>query len=160
MARNFRLSVYDVHPHCFFFSFFPIIYNNFLTIIHNKYLLLKIKKILGILLAVGVVISITTASASASPINNIHIYQKGYNVGAEAGYKAGCDAGSQDCIKYRQNGATTKIPNPINKSCWSKDYTIGYNRGFKNSFIAGYNEKRFKCSIKVFPFSFYFEGEE
>ena len=148
MARNFRLSVYDVHPHCFFFSFFPIIYNNFLTIIHNKYLLLKIKKILGILLAVGIVILITTASASASPINNIHIYQKGYNVGAEAGYKAGCDAGSQDCIKYRQNGATTKIPNPINKSCWSKDYTIGYNRGFKNSFIAGYNEKRFKCLQK------------
>jgi len=109
---------------------------------------MKIKKILGILLAVDFVISITTASASANPAKNIHIYQKEYNVGAKVGYKAGCDAGSQDCIEYRQNGATTKIPNPVDKSCWSNDYTIGYNLGFKNSFIAVYDEKRFKCLQK------------
>ena len=101
------------------------------------------KKILGILLAVNFVISVTAASANANPVKNIHIYQLGYNVGAKADYKAGFDAGSQDCIKYRHSGATTKIPNPVNKDCWSQNYKIGYNMGFKNSFITGYNNGRY-----------------
>jgi hypothetical protein len=145
MARNFRLSVYDMYPLCFFFRIFPIISNNFSTIIINKCLLMKIKKILGILLAVGFVISVTAASANAKPAKNIHIYQLGYNVGAKAGYKSGYDAGSQDCIKYEHKGATTKIPDPIDKACWNKDYKIGYNLGFKNSFITGYNNGRYGC---------------
>ena len=103
------------------------------------------KKILGILLAISFVISVTSASANANPIKSIHIYQLGYNVGAKAGYKAGFDAGRQDCIKYRQKGATTKIPNPVNKACWSKDYTAGYNLGFKHSFLNGYNKGRYGC---------------
>jgi hypothetical protein len=145
MARNLRLFVCDVYPHYFFFRFFPIISNNFLSIVFNKCLLMKMKKILGILLAVSFVVSVTAASASANPIKNIHIYQLGYNVGAKAGYKAGFDAGHQDCIKYRQKGATTKIPNSVNKACWSQDYRIGYNMGFKNSFITGYNNGRYGC---------------
>jgi len=145
MARNFRLSVYDMYPHCFFLHIFPIIYNNFSTIILNKCLLIKIRKILGILLAICFLMSVTVASANANPVKNLHIYQLGYNVGAKAGYKTGFDAGSQDCIKYRHKGATTKIPNLVNKSCWSKDYMIGYNLGFKNSFITGYNKGRYGC---------------
>jgi len=145
MTRNFRLSVYDTYPHCFFFRIFLIISNNFLTIIHSKYLLLKIKKILGILLAVGFVVSVTAASANANSIKNIQIYQLGYNVGAKDGYKVGFDAGSQDCIKYKHKGATTKIPDIVNKACWSKDYKLGYNLGFKNSFIPGYNDGRYGC---------------
>ena len=145
MARNLRLFVCDVYPHCFFFRFFSIISNNFLSVVFNKYLLMKMKKILGILLAISFVISVTAASANANPIKNIHIYQLGYNVGAKAGYKAGFDAGRQDCIKYRQKGATTKIPNPVNKACWSKDYTAGYNLGFKHSFLNGYNKGRYGC---------------
>ena len=145
MARNLRLFVCDVYPHCFFFRFFPIISNNFLSFVFNKCLLMKMKKILGILLAISFVISVTAASANASPIKNIHIYQLGYNVGAKAGYKAGFDAGRQDCIKYRQKGATTKIPNPLCKASWSKDYTAGYKLGFKNSFLTGYNKGRYRC---------------
>ena len=145
MARNLRLFVFDVYPHCFFFHFFPIIANNFLSVVFNKYLLMKMKKILGILLAISFVISVTAATVNANPIKNIHIYQLGYNVGAKAGYKAGFDAGRQDCIKYRQKGATTKIPNPVNKACWSKDYTAGYNLGFKHSFLNGYNKGRYGC---------------
>jgi predicted membrane protein len=145
MARNLRLFVCDVYPTAFFFRFFSIISNNFLSVVFNKCFLMKIKKIIGILLAVCFVMSVTAASANANPIKNIHIYQLGYNVGAKAGYKVGFDAGSQDCIKYRQKGATTKIPNPVNKACWSQDYRIGYNIGFKNSFIAGYNNGRYGC---------------
>ncbi len=145
MARNFRLFVYNVYSHCTFFRFFPITSYNFLTIILNKCLLMKMKKILGILLAISFVISVTAASANADSINNIHIYKQGYNAGAKAGYKAGFDAGGQDCIKYKHKGATTKIPNPVNKACWSKDYKIGYNSGFKNSFLDGYNKGRYGC---------------
>jgi hypothetical protein len=143
MARNFRLFVYDVYSHCIFFRFFP--YYNFLTVILNKCLLMKMKKILGILLAFSFVISVTAASANADPIKNTHIYKQGYNAGAKAGYKAGFDAGSQDCIQYKHKGATTKIPDPVNKACWSKDYKIGYNSGFKKSFLAGYNKGRYGC---------------
>jgi hypothetical protein len=147
MARNLRLSVCNVYPACIFFRFFSIISNNFSSVVFNKCLLMKMKKILGILLAVNFVISVTAASANANPIKNIHIYQRGYNVGAKAGYKAGFDAGRQDCIKYRQKGATTKIPNTFYKACWSKDYTTGYNLGFKNSFLTGYNNGRYGCLI-------------
>ena len=145
MARNFRLSVCDVYSHCFFFRFFPVISNHFLTVVLNKCLLKKMKKILCILLTVCFVLSMTAASANANPIKNTHIYQLGYTVGAKAGYKAGFDAGSQDCIKYRQKGATTKIPNPVKKACWCKDYSMGYNLGFKNRFITGYNDGRYGC---------------
>jgi hypothetical protein len=108
----------------------------------------RIKKILCVLLLISFIMSATVTAVSAIPVKNNHNRQLGYQAGTKDGYKVGCDAGKQDCIKYRQSGATTKIPTPVDKASWSKDYTVGYNLGFKDSFVAGYHEERFKCLQK------------
>lgn len=107
-----------------------------------------IKKILCVLFLASFIMSVTITAVSATPVKNTSDYKLGYHAGTKDGYKAGCDAGKQDCIKYRQNGTTTKIPNPVNKASWSKSYTVGYNLGFKESYIAGYHKERFKCLQK------------
>jgi hypothetical protein len=108
----------------------------------------RIKKILCVLFLVSFIMSVTIIAVNATPVKKSPDYKLGYQAGTKDGYKVGCEAGKQVCIKYRQNGATTKIPKPVNKPCWSKDYTAGYNLGFKKSFIAGYHKERFKCLQK------------
>ena len=93
--------------------------------------------------------SVTVATVNATPVKNTRNYKLGYYAGTKDGYKAGCEAGRQVCIKYRHNGATTKIPNPVNKASWCKEYKDGYNLGFKESYITGYSEERFKCLQKT-----------
>jgi hypothetical protein len=97
------------------------------------------------LLLISFIMSATVTAINAVSFKNNPSYQRGYQAGAKDGYKVGYDAGNQDCISHRQNGTTSKIPNPIDKISWSKDYTVGYNLGFKESYIAGYHNERFKC---------------
>jgi hypothetical protein len=108
----------------------------------------RIKKILCVLLLISFIMSATITAVNATSVKNTLSYKLGYNAGTKDGYKAGRDAGKQDCFKYRQNEAITKIPNPIDKASWSKDYTVGYNLGFKDNYIDSYNEERFKCLQK------------
>ena len=92
--------------------------------------------------------SATVTAVNATSLKNNPSYQKGYQAGAKDGYRIGYNDGNQVCIKDGQNNVITKIPDPVEKSGWSKLYSFGYKTGFKNSYILGYNNARFKCLQK------------
>jgi hypothetical protein len=102
----------------------------------------RITKTLGVLVFVSLIMFLTATSASAS---NVSEYQKGYNLGFKTGHNAGINAGKEVCLKHGQNGVLTKIPAPIVKKYWTKNYKNGYIKGFKKGYIHGYNETRYKC---------------
>jgi flagellar biosynthesis/type III secretory pathway protein FliH len=106
----------------------------------------RMRKILGILLFVSLIVFVTAASASAKTVNND--YQTGYQAGNQAGYKVGYDAGNQDCLKHGKNGVLTKVPAPAISKNWTKSYTKGFKKGFKEGYLAGYKSMRFKCLKK------------
>jgi hypothetical protein len=107
-----------------------------------------IKKTICLMLLISFIMSVTITAVSATSVKETPDYKLGYHAGTKDGHEAGSDAAKQDCIKYRQNGKNTKIPNPVDKVSWSKNYIVGYNLGFKDSYIAGYHKERFKCLQK------------
>lgn len=128
------------------------------------------KKILSILLLLSIMMSVTTALASAKNISNPHSdyktgskddakngykvgygtrdYKIGSQAGAQEGYKLGYKAGNEDCLKHGQIGVLTKIPAPDIKDKWTNNYKTGYNEGFKKGYTAGYNNSRYRCLQK------------
>jgi flagellar biosynthesis/type III secretory pathway protein FliH len=105
-----------------------------------------IRKTVGFILLVSLILFLTVSSASAKKVNND--YQTGYQAGNQAGYKAGYDAGNKDCLKHGKTGVLTKISDPTINNKWTKSYTKGFKKGFKEGYIAGYNSMRFKCLKK------------
>jgi flagellar biosynthesis/type III secretory pathway protein FliH len=106
----------------------------------------RIRKILGVLLLVSLILFVTASSASAKLSNKD--YQTGYQAGTKDGYKVGYNAGHEDCLKHGQNGVLTKIPDPTVKDQWTKSYIKGYKEAFKKAYVSGYNNARFKCLKK------------
>ena len=109
----------------------------------------KIKKTLSVLLLVSFIMFVTAASVNAKNVNNSHLsYEGGYAKGYLDSYKNGYNAGHQDCLKYGKQGIITKIPDPVIKDNWTKDYAKDYTDGFKKGYISGYDSGRYTCLKK------------
>ena len=113
---------------------------------NNKFY--RIKKILGILLAVCFLLSVTAASVSADDNSKYGENKDGYNPGYNEGYKDGEKQGQIDCKQYGSKEILQKIPSPSNKYNWTKYYTENYNKGYKNGYLDGYNPSRYTCLKK------------
>jgi hypothetical protein len=93
----------------------------------------RIKKTLGVLLLVSLIMFVTSAAASAE---NVNVSPRD---GYEDGYKDGSKVGYEDCLKHGKQGVLTKISTPPNIK--DKDDIEKYKQGYVN----GYNTNRFKC---------------
>jgi hypothetical protein len=105
----------------------------------------KMKKALGILVLVSVIMFLTVGNVSASTNQD---YQDGYKAGYQAGQKIGTEAGKEDCLKYGKEGVLKKIPTAKVKSYWTDSYKKGYKKGFKKGYVSAYNSVRFECLKK------------
>jgi len=123
----------------------------------------RTKKILGILLLVLFVMSITVTAVSAvtdtsnfGPVSKQN-YDKGYKDGSAAGstpgYDGGKKLGDEACKNGRPMleslGALLFLPvEPKSSAAYDQGYADGYNEGWRLAFVTGFKEGYNDCVKK------------
>jgi len=110
----------------------------------------KMNKILGILMAVCFVLSVTAGAVSAAPMHQDYKknkwyekqqydkgFVKGFNQGFSAGFKEAM-RGDRDSRRMSSSLKTLKM--------WNFSYLKGYTKGYEKGFLAGY-----KLGLKLKP---------
>lgn len=108
----------------------------------------RIKKTLAILLAVCFLLSVTTASVSATENSRYGKNKVAYGDGYSKGYSVGKEQGKKDCKQYGSTEILKRIPRPFTKYSWTAAYKKSYKNGYKSGYIDGYSGIRYECLRK------------